>query len=137
MKVHTEYIKFNTKNRIEFIHITEKIQDIVKKSGIREGLCLINPMHITAAVFVNDNESGLHQDFLNFLKKIVPVDGNYKHNLTSEDNAYAHIWRTLMGHQVVMAITDCKLDLGPWEAIFYAEFDGQRNKMVLIKIMGE
>ena len=136
MRTYTEYITFNTKNRIEFVHITNRIGYIIKKSEIKDGLCLINPMHITAAVFVNDNESGLQHDFLSFLKRIVPMEGDYKHHLTREDNAYAHIWRTLMGHQVVMAVTNGKLDLGPWETIFYAEFDGQRNKRVLVKVVG-
>ena len=136
MKTHTEYLTFNTKERIEFVHITSKINEIIKKSGVKEGLCLINPMHITAAVIVNDNESGLHEDYLNFLKRIAPEEGNYRHNLTGEDNAYAHIWRQLMGHQVVMAVTKGELDLGPWESIFYCEFDGQRNKKVLVKIIG-
>ena len=137
MKTHTEYITFNTKKRIEFINITHTINDVIKKSKIEDGLCLINPMHITSAVFVNDNEQGLHEDFLDFLKRIVPIESKYKHNLTGEDNAYAHIWRQLIGHQVIMAITNGKLDLGPWETIFYGEFDGQRNKRVLVKVIGE
>ena len=137
MKTFTEYLTFNTRERIEFVHITEKINEIIKKSKIKDGLVLINPMHITAAVIVNDNESGLKEDYLNFLRKLVPPDGKYKHNLTGEDNAYAHIWRQLMGHQAVMAVTNNMLDLGPWESIFYAEFDGQRNKRVLVKVLGE
>ena len=137
MKTYTEYITVNTKNRIELIHITPQIDSIIKKSGIKEGLVLINPMHITAAVIVNDNESGLHSDYIKFLKKLAPPEANYRHNLTGEDNAYAHIWRQLMGHQVVMAVTKGFLDLGPWESIFYAEFDGQRNKRILVKIFGE
>ena len=128
---------FETKQRVEFILITDKIEEIIRKSKINDGLVLINPMHITAAIFVNDNESGLKEDFLQLLKRLVPLDESYKHNLTGEDNAYAHLWRTLMGHQVVMAVTKNKLDLGPWEAIFYAEFDGQRKKRVLVKVIGE
>jgi len=137
MKSYTEYLHFNTKKRIDFVNITKEIEDIVKKANIKEGLILINPMHITAAVYVNDNESGLIDDFKNWLEKLAPSNEEYKHNLTGEDNAYAHIWRTMMGHQVVMAITNGKLDLGPWERIFYAEFDGQRRKRVLIKIIGD
>ncbi|MEK6826447.1 MAG: secondary thiamine-phosphate synthase enzyme YjbQ [Nanoarchaeota archaeon] len=137
MKTYTEYITVNTKNRIELLHITPQMNSIIKKSGIKEGLVLINPMHITAAVIVNDNESGLHNDYIKFLNKLAPQEGNYQHNLTGEDNAYAHIWRQLMSHQVVMAITKGALDLGPWESIFYAEFDGQRNKRILVKVLGE
>jgi len=110
----------------------------VKKSGIKEGLCLINAMHITASVFVNDEEDGLKQDFKEWLEKLAPTNPKlYKHNLTGEDNAHAHLKRTIMGREVVMAITNGKLDLGPWEQIFYGEFDGQRTKRVLIKIIGE
>src|SRR3989344_841267 len=137
MKSYTEYLHFNTKKRIDFVNITDEVEGIVKKSNVKEGLVLINPMHITAAVYVNDNESGLIDDFKKWLEKLAPSNEEYKHNLTGEDNAYAHIWRTMMGHQVVMAITNGKLDLGPWERIFYAEFDGQRRKRVLIKIIGD
>ena len=139
MKTHTEYLWFNTSNRIDFINITDKINSIITQSGIQDGLVLINPMHITAAVFVNDNESGLMYDFKSMLKQLVPehLSGDdYHHNRTGEDNAYAHLWRTLMGHQVTMAVTNSKLDLGPWEQIFYAEFDGHRRKRVLVKVIG-
>jgi secondary thiamine-phosphate synthase enzyme len=136
MKSKTEYLEFNTKNRIEFVRITEKIERIVKESGVKEGLVLINPMHITAAVIVNDDEEGLKRDFLDVLERLVPYKANYRHNV-GEDNAAAHIWRQFMGHQVVMAITNGKLDLGPWEQIFYCEFDGQRRKRVLVKVIGE
>jgi secondary thiamine-phosphate synthase enzyme len=139
MKTHTEYLWFNTSNRIDFINITDKINSIITQSGIQDGLVLINPMHITAAVFVNDNESGLMYDFKTMLKQLVPehLSGDdYHHNRTGEDNAYAHLWRTLMGHQVTMAVTNSKLDLGPWEQIFYAEFDGHRRKRVLVKVIG-
>lgn len=137
MKSYTEYLHFNTKKRIDFVNITEKVESIIKKSNVKEGLVLINPMHITAAVYVNDNESGLIDDFKKWLEKLAPSNEEYKHNLTGEDNAYAHIWRTMMGHQVVMAITNGKLDLGRWESIFYAEFDGQRDKRVLVKVIGD
>jgi secondary thiamine-phosphate synthase enzyme len=136
MKSKTEYLEFNTKNRIEFVRITEKIERIVKESGVKEGLVLINPMHITAAVIVNDDEEGLKRDFLDVLERLVPYKANYRHNV-GEDNAAAHIWRQFMGHQVVMAITNGRLDLGPWEQIFYCEFDGQRRKRVLVKVIGE
>jgi secondary thiamine-phosphate synthase enzyme len=138
MKSYREVLLFNTKNKIEFINITEQVEEAVKKSGIKEGLCLINAMHITASVFVNDEEDGLKQDFKEWLEKLAPTNPKlYKHNLTGEDNAHAHLKRTIMGREVVMAITNGKLDLGPWEQIFYGEFDGQRPKRVLIKIIGE
>ncbi|MBT4630790.1 YjbQ family protein [Candidatus Woesearchaeota archaeon] len=137
MKSHTEYLHFKTKKRQEFLNITSEVENEVKKSGIKEGLVLINPMHITAAIYVNDAESGLIQDFQEWLEKLAPYGLDYKHHQTGEDNADAHIKRTLMGHQVTMAITNNKLDLGPWEQIYYAEFDGQRKKRVLIKIIGE
>lgn len=138
MKSYREYLVFNTKNKVEFINITNKIEEIVKKSSIKEGLCLINAMHITASVFVNDEEDGLKQDFKEWLEKLAPTNPRlYKHNLTGEDNGHAHLKRTIMGREVVMAITEGKLDLGPWEQIFYGEFDGQRQKRVLVKIIGE
>ena len=136
MKSHTKYLTFKTKNKIEFIRITDEIQKAINDSKVKEGLVLVNPMHITAAVIVNDNESGLHEDYKRVLERLVPWHGNYAHNV-GEDNAAAHIWRQFMGHQVVMPITNSKLDLGPWEQIFYCEFDGKRNKRVLIKIIGE
>lgn len=138
VKSYTEYLQFNTKNKIEFINITKTVQECVKKSGVREGICLVNAMHITASVFINDEESGLKQDFRSWLEKLAPTNPElYKHNLTGEDNAHAHLKRTIMGREVVVAITNGKLDLGPWEQIFYGEFDGQRPKRVLIKIIGE
>lgn len=137
MKSHTEYLTFNTKNRIEFVNITDNVERAVEKSKVKEGLVLVNPMHITAAVIVNDNEHGLHEDYKRILEKLVPYRADYRHNDTGEDNAASHIWRQLMGHQVTMAITNGKLDLGTWEQIFYCEFDGQRNKRVLVKIIGE
>lgn len=137
MKSHTAYLYFNTKTRVDFLNITGKVQHEIEKSGIKEGLVLINPMHITSAVYVNDAESGLIQDFKEWLEKLAPAKPDYKHHQTGEDNADAHLKRQLMGHQVTMAITDSKLDLGPWEQIYYAEFDGMRKKRVLVKIIGQ
>ena len=137
MKSITEHLWFNTKNRIEFINITNKVEELVKKSGIKEGLVLVNAMHITASVFINDEEPGLKQDFVEWLHKLVDVKKDYKHNLTGEDNAYAHLMRTIMGREVVVAVTNGKMDFGPWEQIYYAEFDGQRKKRILVKIIGE
>jgi secondary thiamine-phosphate synthase enzyme len=138
MKSLTEYLWFNTKNRQELINITPKIEELVKKSRVKEGLCLVNAMHITASVFINDDEDGLHEDFFKFLEKLAPYNvEEYRHNLTSEDNADSHLKRTIMGREVVVAITKGKLDFGPWEQIFYGEFDGRRRKRVLVKIIGE
>ena len=138
MKSHTQYLTFNTKNRQEFINITPQVEEAVKQSGIKEGLCLVNAMHITSSVFINDDESGLHQDFGAWLEKLAPFGKDkYRHNLTGEDNADAHLKRTIMGREVICAITNGKLDSGPWEQIFYGEFDGQRKKRVLVKIIGE
>ena len=135
MKVYTEYLTFNTKNKVEFINITEIIEKIVEKSKVKEGLCLVNSMHITSSVFINDEEEGLKRDFKDWLDKIVPQK-NYFHNLTGEDNARAHLQRTVMGREVTVAITKGKLDFGPWEQIFYGEFDGKRPKRVLVKVIG-
>ena len=138
MRSHTDYIWLNTKNRYEIVNITAKVEDALKKSSVKEGMCLVNAMHITASVFINDNERGLHQDFLAWVEKLAPYGNEkYKHNLTGEDNGDAHLKRTIMGREVVVAITNGKLDFGPWEQIFYGEFDGQRKKRVLIKIIGE
>lgn len=137
MKTKTEYLTFRTEKKIEIIRITDHINKTIASSGVKDGLVLVNPMHITAAVIVNDNESGLHGDYLKVLEKLVPYKADYRHNDTGENNAAAHIWRQLLGHQVVMPITNGKLDLGPWEQIFYFEFDGQRQKRVLVKIIGE
>ncbi len=125
-----------TKNRIEFINITEEVEETVRKSKIKEGIVLVNPMHITASVYINDAESGLIEDYKEWLRKLVP-DKDYKHNLTGEDNAYAHLMRTIMGRETTVAVSNGKLDLGTWEQIYYAEFDGQRTKRVLIKVLGE
>ncbi len=137
MKTLTKHLWFNTKNRIEFVNITDQIEEIVKESGVKEGLVLVNAMHITASVYINDAESGLINDFQKWLKKLAPTDIPYQHNLTGEDNGYAHLWRTIMGREVTVAITKGKLDFGPWEQIYYAEFDGQRKKRVLVKVIGE
>ncbi len=138
MKSYTQYLWFNTKNRQEFINITSQVEEAVKKSAVKEGLCLVNAMHITSSVFINDDEPGLHSDFSNWLEKLAPYGKDkYKHNLTGEDNGDAHLKRTIMGREVTVAITNGKLDFGPWEQIFYGEFDGKRKKRVLIKIIGE
>ena len=137
MKSYTHYIKLKTSNRKEIINITSEVEDIIKKSGVKEGLCLINSMHITSSVFINDEESGLKKDFMNWLEGLAPQNPNYLHHQTGEDNADSHLKRTIMGREVVIAITNGKLDFGPWEQIFYGEFDGQREKRVLIKIIGE
>ena len=139
MKSLTEYLTFKTKSKKEFINITYDVEKLVQKSSIKEGICLVNAMHITASVFINDNESGLHHDYDKWLEGLAPHEpiDQYKHNDTGEDNADAHLKRQVMGREVVIAITDGNLDFGPWESIFYGEFDGQRNKRVLIKIIGE
>ena len=139
MKTYTEYLWFNTKKRWEFINITPQVEEAIRKSGVKEGLCLVNAMHITSSCFINDDESGLHDDFMKFLEKLAPHEpiSQYKHNLTGEDNADDHLKRTIMGREAVVAITKGKLDFGPWEQIFYGEFDGRRKKRVLIKIIGE
>lgn len=139
MKHLTEYLWINTPERYQMVNITDKVQDLVKKSGVKEGLCLVNPMHITASVFINDNESGLLQDWLIWLEKLAPHApiSQYKHNLTGENNADAHLKRTIMGRETTVAVTGGKLDLGTWERIFYGEFDGQRRKKILVKIIGE
>ncbi|MCS6841590.1 MAG: secondary thiamine-phosphate synthase enzyme YjbQ [Roseiflexus sp.] len=139
MRSYREELWFNTPTRVAFVRITDQVAAAVRKSGVREGLCLVNAMHITASVFVNDNEPGLWHDFERWLEKLAPHApiSQYRHNDTGEDNADAHLKRTIMGREVVLAITNGKLDLGPWEEVFYGEFDGQRRKRVLIKIIGE
>jgi len=129
---------FNTKNRVEFVNITSLVETSLKESGIKEGLCLVNAMHITASVFINDAENGLHQDFKEWLERYIPHNPDkYRHNHTGETNGDAHIKRQFMGREVVIAVTDGNLDFGPWEEVYYGEFDGQRNKRVLVKIIGE
>ena len=138
MKSHREELWFNTKTRMAFVNITPQVEAAVRKSAVKEGLCLVNAMHITASVYINDDENGLLKDYEEFLEKLVPYDvKKYRHNLTGEDNGDAHIKRQLMGRDVVVAITDGRLDFGPWEQIFYGEFDGRRKKRVLVKIIGE
>ena len=138
MKTYRKELWFNTKNRREFINITPQVEECLRESGIREGLLLCNAMHITASVFINDNESGLHADFERWLEKLAPEKpySQYAHN-GAEDNADAHLKRTIMGRETVVAVTGGGLDLGPWEQIFYGEFDGRRRKRVLVKIIGE
>ena len=136
MKAHTEYLTLTTKQRYEMVHLTPQVEAIVQRSGIADGLCFVSPMHITAAIYVNDLESGLIEDIGKWLEELAPARPDYKHHQTGEDNGDAHLKRTIMGHQVVLPITAGKLDLGPWEQVFYAEFDGQRKKRVVIKVMG-
>ncbi len=140
MNSHTEYLEFNLPKRFGFKNITRHVEKALYKSKIQEGLCLVNAMHITASVFINDDESGLHYDYQKWLEKLAPFDASsetYHHNLTGEDNADAHLKRQVMGREVVVAVTQGELDFGPWEQIFYGEFDGRRSKRVLIKIIGE
>jgi secondary thiamine-phosphate synthase enzyme len=137
MKTLTDYLWFETKRRQEFIRITDRVAEIVERSGVAEGMVLVSAMHITAAVYVNDWEDGLIHDFQEWLEKLAPSGRDYRHHQTGEDNADAHLKRTLMGHQVMLPITKGALDLGPWEQVFYAEFDGQRRKRVVVKVMGE
>ena len=139
MKSLTEQLWFEVPERRGFVNITDTVEQLVRKSGVKEGLCLVNAMHITASVFINDNESGLHHDYDVWLEKLAPhaPTSQYRHNRTGEDNADAHMKRQLMGREVVVAITEGKLDFGPWEQIFYAEFDGRRKKRALVKIIGE
>ena len=139
MKSYTEYLTCHLPSRRGFVNITSEVREIIKKSDILEGLCLVNAMHITASVFINDNESGLHQDYEKWLEHLAPHDpvSKYEHNNTGEDNADAHLKRQVMGREVVVAITKGKIDFGPWEQIFYGEFDGKRPKRVLVKVIGE
>jgi len=137
MKFHTEYLWFNTKKRREYINITHEVEEAVVKSGVKEGMVLVSAMHITASVYVNDAESGLIQDIDEWLEKLAPYNPNYKHHRTGEDNGDAHLKSLLIHHEVIVPITDGHLDLGPWQQIYYAEFDGQRKKRVIIKVMGE
>jgi secondary thiamine-phosphate synthase enzyme len=137
MKTLTDYLFFNTRERREMVRITDEVAEIVRRSGVREGMVLVSAMHITAGVYVNDWEDGLIEDFGEWLEKLAPSGRNYHHHQTGEDNADAHLKRTLIGHQVILPITAGKLDLGPWEQVFYAEFDGRRKKRVVVKVMGE
>ena len=137
MKFHTEYLWFNTQKHREYINISDKVEDAVRQSGVREGMVLISAMHITAAVYVNDAESGLIQDIDDWLQQLAPEGPDYRHHRTGEVNGDAHLKSLLMHQQVILPITDGQLDLGPWQAVYYAEFDGQRRKRVIIKVMGE
>jgi secondary thiamine-phosphate synthase enzyme len=139
MKSLTEYLTYNVKGRRAFVNITSDVRKLVLKSKVQDGLCLVNAMHITASVFINDNESGLHHDYEKWLESLAPHEpiDQYAHNNTGEDNADAHLKRQIMGREIVVAITNGELDFGPWEQIFYGEFDGQRPKRVLVKIIGE
>jgi secondary thiamine-phosphate synthase enzyme len=140
MKSFTDYLTFTIPSRVGFVNITPRVAEAVRQSGVREGLVLVNAMHITASVFINDDESGLHHDFGKWLEQLAPFNpdpNHYHHNRTGEDNADAHLKRQVMGREVVVAITKGKLDFGPWEQIFYGEFDGHRPKRVLVKVIGE
>lgn len=137
MKIFTKYLVVKTKNKKEIVNITSQVEEAIRSSGVKEGICLVNSMHITSSVFINDEEPGLKKDFLEWLEKIAPENKDYFHHKTGEDNADAHLKRTIMGREVVIAITKGKLDFGPWEQIFYGEFDGEREKRILIKILGE
>ena len=140
MKSHTKHLTLNIAKRMEFVNITPQVEEELRASGIMEGLCLVNAMHITASVFINDDEPGLHQDYKDWLEGLAPFDASpqrYRHNRTGEDNADAHHKRQIMGREVVVAVTDGRLDFGPWEQIFYGEFDGRRSKRIMVKIIGE
>ena len=140
MKAYTEYLTFDIPARMDFVNITRQVEECVRKSGVQEGLCLVNAMHITASVFINDDEPGLHEDYKKWLEGLAPFDASparYQHNRTGEDNGDAHHKRQVMGREVVVAVTKGVLDFGPWEQIFYGEFDGRRPKRVLVKVIGE
>jgi secondary thiamine-phosphate synthase enzyme len=137
MKSHTEYFTFNTKKKRELVHLTPRLEQVLERSGVAEGFMLVSAMHITAGVFVNDNESGLHEDIWEWLQELAPHGPDYRHHRTGEDNGDAHLKSLLIHHQVIIPVTAGKLDLGPWQQVFYAEFDGQRRKRVIIKVMGE
>jgi secondary thiamine-phosphate synthase enzyme len=140
MKSFRKTLTMHTPTRVAFVNLTPQVEAAVRESGVREGLCLVNAMHITASVFINDDESGLHQDYAAWLERLAPFDPSptaYRHNRTGEDNGDAHLKRQVMGREVVVAVTDGALDFGPWERIFYGEFDGRRDKRVLVKIIGE
>jgi secondary thiamine-phosphate synthase enzyme len=136
MRAHTDYLWFNTARRRELVNITDRVAEVVAAAKIAEGFCLVSAMHITAGIWVNDEESGLKQDLTDWLERLAPV-ADYRHHRTGEDNGDAHLKRTLVGHQVILPVTAGKLDLGPWEQVFYAEFDGRRKKRVVVKVIGE
>jgi secondary thiamine-phosphate synthase enzyme len=137
MKAHTEYLTLHTKKRRELVHLTPTVEAILARSGIAEGFALVSAMHITAGVFVNDDESGLHADIWEWLEKIAPFRADYRHHDTGEDNGDAHLKSILVHHEVILPVTKSRLDLGPWQRVFYAEFDGQRDKRLIVKVMGE
>ncbi len=137
MTVYSKKLTVCTKEKIAFLRITDEVRKAIKESGVQDGIVLVNSMHITSSVFVNDNEKGLLEDFKVWLEKLAPKDVDYKHHLTGEDNGYSHLWRTVMGRETVVSVQNFELELGPWEEIFYGEFDGQRNKKILIKVLGE
>jgi secondary thiamine-phosphate synthase enzyme len=137
MRAHTEYLVMNTRKRHELVNITEPIADIVRRAAVGEGMCLVSAMHITAGIWVNDEEEGLKTDFMEWLEELAPARPDYRHHQTGEDNADAHLKRTLVHHQVILPVTNGRLDLGPWEQVFYAEFDGRRKKRVVVKVLGE
>lgn len=136
MKSATEYVFFETRQKRELVNITHRLEEVVAKSGVKEGLLLVSAMHITSGIWINDEEEGLKADFLDWAEKLAPV-ADYRHHATGEDNGDAHLKRTLVGHQATLPVTAGKLDLGPWEQVFYAEFDGQRKKRVVVKVLGE
>lgn len=136
MKVHTEYLQMDTEQRREMVHITAEVEAVVQRSGVRDGLCFVSPMHITAAIYVNDLEDGLIEDIGVWLEKLAPVRPQYKHHRTGEDNADAHLKALLLHHETTLPVTEGKLDLGTWQRVFYAEFDGQRKKRVIVKVLG-
>jgi secondary thiamine-phosphate synthase enzyme len=137
MMVFTDYLWFETRQRREMVRITDQVAEIVRRSGVKDGMALVSAMHITAGVYVNDWEDGLIEDFQAWLEKLAPAGRDYRHHQTGEDNADAHLKRTIIGHQVILPITGGRLDLGPWEQVFYAEFDGRRRKRVIVKVMGQ
>ncbi len=137
MKSYTEYLWFNTRRHREYVNITTEIERILSKSGIREGMVLVSAMHSTAAIYVNDAESGLIQDIDEWLEKLAPFDANYRHHKTGETNGDSHLKSLLMHHEVIVPVTEGKLDFGPWQQVYYAEFDGQRRKRVIVKVLGE
>ena len=136
MKSHTEYLVFETRKRREMVHITDQVEEIVARSGVKDGLCFVSPMHITAAVYVNDLENGLIEDIWKWLEELAPEGPDYEHHRTGEDNGHAHLKSLLVHHEVTLPITKGKLDLGPWQRVFYAEFDGQRPKRLIVKALG-
>ncbi len=137
MKAHTEYLTLHTKRRRELVHLTPTLEPILARSGVSDGFMLVSAMHITAGVFVNDDESGLHEDIWQWLEQLAPRREDYKHHRTGEDNGDAHLRSILVHHEVIVPVTEARMDLGPWQRVFYAEFDGQRDKRLIVKVMGE